>query len=142
MSERMELEIVTPYGPLVKEDVDEVVVPGALGEMGFLPGHLPLVSSLKTGEVVYRAGGSEHSLAVSWGFVEITTEGKVILLADTAETAEAIDVERAQKAKERAEKALAELSDTTTTEYRKNELKLQRALVRLQVASKTRKPGT
>ena len=136
MTDKLQLEIVTPYGPLVEESVDEVVVPGALGEMGILPGHLPLLSSLDTGEIVYRNGGQDRHLSVSWGFVEVDAEGRVILLADTAEKAEDIDLQRAEAAKAKAEQALAELSDTTTDEYRKQELKVQRAAIRIQVASK------
>ena len=136
MAEQLSLEIVTPYGPLVDERVDEVVVPGALGEMGILPGHLPLLSSLDTGAIRYTSKGKSKRLFVSWGFVEVDDEGRVILLADTAEKAEEIDLDRAEDARKRAEAALADLSDTTTEEYRKQELKLLRALMRLQVAGK------
>ncbi|NOZ86370.1 MAG: F0F1 ATP synthase subunit epsilon [Deltaproteobacteria bacterium] len=142
MDGKLDLEIVTPSGPLISESVDEVVVPGALGEMGILPGHLPIASSLKPGEIVYKSRKNKKSLAVSWGFVEVSREGKVNLLADTAETADAIDVERAKRAKEKAEKELAKISDTSTQEYKKNELKLQRALVRIQVARKSGKSDT
>jgi len=136
MTDKLQLEIVTPYGPLVEESVDEVIVPGALGEMGILPGHLPLLSSLDTGRIAYRSGAQEKNLSVSWGFVEVDAEGRVILLADTAEKAEDIDLKRAEDARTKAEQALADLSDTTSEEYRKQELKLQRATIRIQVASK------
>jgi len=136
MAEQLSLEIVTPYGPLVEERVDEVVVPGALGEMGILAGHLPLLSSLDTGVISYAGKGKRKRLFVSWGFVEVDDEGRVILLADTAEKAEDIDVVRAEDARKRAEAALSDLSDTTTDEYRKQELKLLRALMRIQVAGK------
>ena len=136
MSEQLSLEIVTPYGPLVEEKVDEVVVPGALGEMGILPGHLPLLSSLDTGVIRYNSKGKDKKLFVSWGFVEVDDRGRVILLADTAEKAEDIDLDRAEEARKRAESALSDLSDTTSEEYRKQELKLQRAVMRIQVGGK------
>ena len=136
MSEQLSLEIVTPYGPLVEEKVDEVALPGALGEMGILPGHLPLLSSLGTGVIRYNNKGKDKRLFVSWGFVEVDDGGRVILLADTAEKAEEIDVDRAEDARKRAEAALSDLSDTRSEEYRKQELKLQRAVMRIRVAGK------
>ena len=136
MTEQLSLEIVTPYGPLVEERVDEVVVPGALGEMGILPGHLPLLSSLDTGVIRYSKGGRDKQLVVSWGFIEVDDAGRVILLADTAEKAEDIDLDRAEEARKKAEVALADLSDTTTEEYRKQELKLRRAIIRLLVGGR------
>ena len=65
------LEIVTPDRALVTEQVDEVELPGAEGYFGVLPGHAPLLSSLKVGELWYRIGQQKFYLHVAFGFVEV-----------------------------------------------------------------------
>jgi F-type H+-transporting ATPase subunit epsilon len=106
MADTLELEIVTPDKLLVRERVEQVQIPGKTGELGILPGHAPLITTLTIGEISYRQGTNTHCLAVAWGFAEVLPD-KVTILADTAERAEEIDVKRAQEAKARAEAALA-----------------------------------
>jgi F-type H+-transporting ATPase subunit epsilon len=125
------LRIVTPERSLVSEQVDEVVLPGTEGYLGALPGHTPLLTSLKIGEIKYRSGGTWSYLAVSWGFVEILPD-RVTVLADVAEKAEEIDVEAAKVEKEGAEKKLK----NPDADFLQAQIALQEALVRLQVASK------
>jgi len=107
MAEGIELEIATPERELVREQVDEVQLPGKAGYMGILPGHAPLVSELGTGFLSYSAGGGKpRYLAVHGGFVEVLPE-QVRVLADLAERAEEIDIERARRAFQRAQEELA-----------------------------------
>ena len=80
------LEIVTPDREVTRQEVDEVVVPGAEGEMGILPGHTPLLSTLKVGELWYRQGQDKHFVAIAFGFVEVLPE-RVTVLAQIAERA-------------------------------------------------------
>src|ERR1041385_207673 len=103
---KLTLEIVTPDRALISEEVDEVVVPGTEGYLGVLPGHTPLLSTLKVGELWYRQGQEKHYLAVAFGFVEVLPES-VTVLADVGERAQEIDVQRAERAKQRAERRLA-----------------------------------
>jgi len=131
LPKKIQLRIVTPERSLVSEEVDELVVPGVDGYLGALPGHTPLLTSLKIGEIKYRSGHAWSYLAVSWGFVEILPE-RVTILADVAERAEEIDVERARAAKERAETKLK----NPDAEFLQAQIALQHALVRLQVAAK------
>jgi len=133
MADTLELEIVTPDKLLVQEQVDGVQIPGKTGELGILPGHAPLITTLTIGEISYRQGANTHYLSVAWGFAEVLPT-KVTILADTAERAEEIDVKRAREAKARAEEALKRAAadlDFDTTLYA-----LHRAEVRIAVAAR------
>jgi F-type H+-transporting ATPase subunit epsilon len=109
------------------------VVPGFDGELGILPDHSPLISQLKTGVLSYRLGGDRKQMHVSGGFVEVLAD-RVSVLSDVAEKAEEIDLERAQRAREQAEKRLASRGDDV--DFSLAELKLQRALARIQAAGR------
>jgi F-type H+-transporting ATPase subunit epsilon len=129
------LEIVTPDRSLVREEVDEVEVPGSEGYLGILPGHTPLLATLGVGELWYRKGQEKHYLAIAGGFVEVLPD-RVTILAHTAELARDIDLARAEAAKKRAEDRLDRASVDIDAERAR--LALLRALTRLQVASKVR----
>lgn len=125
------LQVVTPEKNLVSEKVDEVMLPGVEGYLGALPGHTPLLTALKIGEIKYRVGTRLRYLSVSWGFAEILPD-RITVLADVAETAEEIDVARAEEAKRRAQLKLK----SPDADFLKAQAALEQALVRLQVASK------
>jgi F-type H+-transporting ATPase subunit epsilon len=131
MAEKINLEVVTPERLVLREAVDEVIVPGLNGELGILPNHTPLISQLKTGILTYRQGAERKQLHVSGGFVEILPES-VSVLSDVAEKPEEIDLERARRAREVAEKKLASKGDDP--DFQSAEEKLERALTRLQLA--------
>ncbi len=132
MAEKLKLEMVTPYKQVLSEEVDEIIMPGQLGQLGILPGHTPLLTTLKMGEFTYRKGGSSFHVAVNWGYVEVEDD-TVIVLAETAEPADEIDMARAKAAMGRAEEALKSL-DPEDKDYRIMEAALNRALIRIQVA--------
>ena len=134
MAEILKLEMVTPYKRVLSEEVDEIIAPGALGELGILPGHTPLLTTLKVGELTYRKGGAAFHVAVNWGYVEVE-EGKVTILAETAEPADEIDLARAKAALGRAEEALKKL-DPEDKQFRIMEAALERAMIRIQVAAR------
>src|SRR4051812_2168627 len=129
----IDLTIVTPERSVTHEVVDELQIPGAEGYLGILPGHAPLFSELKVGEVGYRKGDRWFFLSVAWGFVEVLPD-QVRILAETAERAQEIDVERANRAKQRAEERIAKGGDEV--DYGRALVALERALVRLQVSRK------
>jgi F-type H+-transporting ATPase subunit epsilon len=131
---KLTLEIVTPDRSLVREEVDEVQLPGSEGYFGVLPGHTPLLSMLMVGELWYRSGQDKRYLAVTGGFVEVLPD-RVTVLADIGERAEDIDVARAEAAKRRAEERLAAASDVDVERARKS---LAKSLMRLQVATRAR----
>lgn len=129
---QIQLEVVTPDHEVVHEAVDAVTIPGKTGYLGILPGHAPLLSELKPGEILYRRGGTKRYLAVSWGFAEVLP-GRVIILAKTAERGEEIDQVRAEKALQRAEELLKKVADPTIDRQRAQEA-YERALARLHAA--------
>lgn len=134
MAEKLTLEMVTPYKKVLSQEVDEITAPGTLGELGLLPGHTPLLTTLKIGDLSYKQGGKQFHVAVNWGYLEIGDD-KVTVLVDTAEAADEIDLERAKAALGRAEEALKTLSDEDVN-FAVMEAALQRALVRIDVASR------
>jgi F-type H+-transporting ATPase subunit epsilon len=134
----IKLTIVTPERSLVSEDVDEVQIPGANGYFGVLPGHAPLFSELKVGELSYRKGSTWTFLVVAWGFVEVIDD-QVRVLAETAERAAEIDIERATGAKERAEERLKQGGNEI--DYERARIALERAIIRIQVARKGQHAG-
>lgn len=133
LPEKLQLDVVTPERGLVSEAVDEVILPGTEGYLGVRPGHAPLLTTLKVGSIEYRKGREVLYLAVSWGFAEVLPD-RVAILAETAEKAEEIDVVRARHAKERAEGRLKKPEQDT--DFSRAQIALQKALIRLQVASK------
>lgn len=128
---KIHLEIVTPEKSVVKDLVDEVTLPGEEGYFGVLPGHTPLLTSLKIGEIRYRAGNVQKFIFVSWGFVEVLPD-RVTVLADIAELPEDIDVTAAKAAKDSAEQRLRK----PDTDFTAQQVALEQALARMQVAAK------
>src|SRR5437764_1669896 len=108
----LKLEIVTPEAKTYSDDVEMVTVPGAEGEMGIYPQHVPPVTQIVPGEVVVRKNGQDTFLAVGEGFVEITAN-RVAIMTDMAIKAENIDEAKAEEARRRAEARLAEHLDDT-----------------------------
>lgn len=132
----IELEIVTPDRLLVREQVDEVQIPGSEGYFGVLPGHTPLLAALTVGELWYRKGQTKFYLSIAFGFAEVLPD-RVSILAQLAERAEDIDVARAEAARKRAEERLAH--PKADVDYDRARTALMKALARLQVSA--RMPG-
>jgi F-type H+-transporting ATPase subunit epsilon len=129
----LRLEIVTPERKVLSETVDMVTIPTASGEIGVLPNHAPLISSLKPGILTYTHGSVSGKLVIASGFVEIN-DNKVSVLADIAETADEIDVEKARLQKEELERLLSKWSGSEE-DFEKEKEKLDCAQARLQLAT-------
>ncbi len=99
------LEIVTPEARVYSETVDTVVIPTVEGEVGILPGHIPLVAQVGAGELRATKGGVTQFLVVGGGFAQVTGE-KVSILADSAIEEAKIDVNAVENAMKRAQDAL------------------------------------
>jgi F-type H+-transporting ATPase subunit epsilon len=110
MANTLKLEIVTPDARTYSEDVEMVTLPGAEGEMGIYPQHVPLMAQIVAGEVVARKDGRDYFLAVGEGFVQIMPD-RVAIMTDMAIRAENIDEAKAEEARKRAESRLAEKLD-------------------------------
>ena len=132
---QISLEIVTPEGLLLREDVDEVIAPGESGSFGVLPGHTPFMATLGVGELSYRQTGQWRYVACFWGWCEVLPD-RVNVLAETGERAEDIDVGRAELARERAEERLKRIKHEAG--YEEAHLAYVRAVTRLAVARKER----
>jgi F-type H+-transporting ATPase subunit epsilon len=128
----IKVTVVTPDGPVYEADVDMVSTKAKTGELGILPGHIPLVAPLEIGSVRIKRDKITDIIAVSGGFLEVRPE-QVTILAQSAEKASDIDVERAQKAKERAEQRLHE-QHLEHVDFKRAELALKRAANRLTVS--------
>ena len=134
MADKLRLDLVTPYKRVLSEEVDEVTAPGSIGEFGVLPDHTPLLTTLKVGELSYKKGNETFYVAVNWGYVEVE-DNIVTVLVETAEPADQIDMARAKAALARAEEALKKLT-SEDKEFKVMEAALERALIRVQVASR------
>jgi F-type H+-transporting ATPase subunit epsilon len=137
VSDAVDLEVVTPERKLLAVQAREVVVPGALGSFGVLPGHAPFLTKLGIGELSYRDETGTHFLAAADGFVEVLPH-RVTILASLCEAASEIDVERAREAKRRAEEAMKQAAKLSDQDMLMIELSLKKALTRLLVAGRTR----
>jgi F-type H+-transporting ATPase subunit epsilon len=134
---QIHLEVVTPTGPVVSEDVDIVTAPGIDGEFGVLANHAPFLSVIKTGTLVFKQDKREKFLMVSSGFAEVSNN-KVTFLVETAEFGHEIDVDRALRARERAEERLAQAqAHAEDLDRIRAEVALQRAVARITVAQRT-----
>lgn len=128
----VQVNVVTPDGPVYDAEVEMVSAKAQSGELGILPGHIPMVAPLAIGAVRLKKGSSTELVAVSGGFLEVRPD-KVTILAQAAEKAENIDVARAKAAKERAERRLREKTDDI--DFKRAQFALQRAINRLNVAN-------
>lgn len=129
----VQVNVVTPDGPVYDADVEMVSVKAQSGELGILPGHIPMVAPLQIGAVRLKKGSSTELVAVSGGFLEVRPD-KVTILAQAAETVEDIDLTRAQSAKERAEQRLNK--NTDDIDFKRAELALRRAMNRINVSQR------
>jgi F-type H+-transporting ATPase subunit epsilon len=132
---KLALEIVTPDRAIAHGEVDEVQLPGAEGYLGILPGHTPLLASLRVGEMWYRQGEEIHYLFVAFGFAEVLPD-RVIILAQTAERAEEIDVVRAEASKQQAEERA--IHPQVDMDFERARISMMKSLIRLQVAERAR----
>lgn len=130
----IKLEIVTPEKRVFDETVDSVTVPTATGEVGILPNHAPLISSLKSGILSFANKGTSEKMVVSGGFVEVSTS-KVSVLTDIAEKADEIDVEAAKAEREAAQKVLSGAFSGTEEEFEAEKERLERAQARISLAA-------
>ncbi len=132
MENKLKLDIVTPYGLVLSEDVDELSASGAEGDFGVLAGHVPFITMLKIGILTYKKGNEIFYVFVNSGYAEVSGE-KVIVLAESAEKAESIDVERAKAAMQRAEERLKKAEEF---DFARTTAALERATTRVQLAQK------
>ena len=135
LPKKLLLEVVTPEGLLLKQEVDEVIAPGEEGYFGVRPGHTPFLSTLGLGEITYRIGGEVAHLTCFWGYAEVLPD-KVNILAELGERAGDIDVGRAERARDQAAARMKAIRDESG--YTEAHDDYVRAITRLSVARKRR----
>ena len=136
---RIRCEIVTAERTVFQDEVDMVVAPGIQGQLGILPHHAPLVTSLTYGElIIHREGREDEFIAIGGGFLEVGPE-HVTILADSAERAGEIDEARAEEARQRAEELMAQ-KKREDADFVRAEAALRRSMLRLKVAKRKRRP--
>lgn len=131
MAMTLNLEIVTPYRTLLSTEADYVTIPGEIGELGILPGHIPLLTNLQSGVLSYKKGSKVEQVAVHYGYAEICRD-RITVLAKTAELKEEIDLERSnlalQSAQTKLKKALEDPDQIENVELL--QMKIRRAITR------------
>ena len=126
----VEVNVVTPDGPIYNGEAEMVSTKAKSGELGILPNHIPMVAPLQIGAVRIKKGGKTEFVAVSGGFLEVRPD-KITILAQAAELAETIDIARANAAKLRAERRLQDKQDNV--DHKRAELALKRAINRISI---------
>lgn len=137
MEKKLQVTIITPSGSLFNSDkVDHVVAKGVSGEMTLLINHAPIFTKLAHGELVLKIEGKLRTFTVFEGFLNMTADDKVTILADNAQRTEELNLDAIKKAKADAEKALSEKEKLSVTEILRAETAMRRAIMELQVAQK------
>lgn len=129
----MNIEIVTPEARVYEETIDSVVMPTTSGEIDILPGHIPIVTEIKAGEIIVTKSGTRQSLAISKGFAQCVGD-KISILAEDAIHIDEIDESAVEKAQKRAEEALATMEKMSDEEVAM--LETQIAYARAQILAK------
>jgi F-type H+-transporting ATPase subunit epsilon len=133
------LEIVTPERQAYSDDVDAVVCPGTEGEIGVLPHHAPLLSTLGVGELRIRKGSQEEYFAIAGGFLQVRPD-KVVVMAELADLASEIDLEAAEAARREAERAIQQGFEEPA-DLARARAAMERALLRIRVAERRHREG-
>ncbi len=133
----LHLSVVTPERKVVETEADEVELPGALGYVGILPGHAPLITLLGTGILTVRRAGSSTAYAVSAGFAEVSGD-RVSVLADSAEAHAEIDAAAAERDRAKAEDEMKSAGVDTLDAIRR---RLRFDLARRRASPSARRPN-
>ena len=131
----LRLQIVTPDRAVIHEEVDAVEIPAADGSLGVLPGHTPLLTTLRVGQLRYRKGEEQQFILIAFGFAEVLPD-RVTILAQVAERPEEIDAARADAARMRAEARLARPG--RDIDFERARIAMMKSMARLQVETKRR----
>jgi F-type H+-transporting ATPase subunit epsilon len=134
------LEIVTPDRLSFQGHVDSVNLPATDGEIGILPHHIPLITTLGVGELRYRQGDLYESYAIGGGFVEVRADSHVIVMAEDADLAAEIDVEKALAARRAAEERIA-AGFVEPADLAAARAQLQHSLLKIRVAERRHREG-
>lgn len=134
MNDKIKLKVISQEKELLNTEVDSVSLPGSEGELTILPNHIPLMSKLDIGVLIYRQDGAENSITVANGFLNVGAHNEVVVLVDSAVDAREVSIEKAEKAILEAKKTLQ--FSQNKQELLKAEAALKFALLQVRVAQK------
>jgi F-type H+-transporting ATPase subunit epsilon len=132
---KLKLEVVTPDGLLFRDDVDSVQAPGSEGSFGVLPGHIPMLTLLGAGEIIYKKGAETGRIVCLFGFCEVLPD-RVHIMAESGERADEVDVARAEQARARAAERMKMVKDEEG--FKEAQADYAKAVARLSAASHTK----
>ena len=128
---KLSLEVVTPEKVILQTEADYVTIPGMVGELGILPGHLPVLTSMDSGVLSFKNGAKNTKIALHYGFAQVHDD-KITLLAKMAEDGSGMDMERCRDAREKAQAELRAIGkDADEAVLLKLEGKVKRANTRV-----------
>lgn len=133
--QKLHFQLVTPERTVLNEELDSLSCPTTLGQITVLPGHIPLVATLVSGEMHAKTGGQEHFIHVAGGFIEVRPNNQVVALADAAQHHYEIDVQKTEEAVKRAQAAMKE-THMSSAEYARVAASLNQSLAKLNIARK------
>jgi F-type H+-transporting ATPase subunit epsilon len=134
---KIKFKIATPEKVVYENEIDQITLPTTTGEITILPNHLPLVSTLRAGEVLIKKDKQEIPLAISGGFLEFA-DNQLTILADTAERIEEIDEARAEQGRVKAKESMEKRQDQEAVDFTALSAKMEKELARLKVVRKYR----
>ena len=133
MAGDISLRVVTPVRLVLDQQVDELTAPGPLGQLGILPDHAALMTTLDIGQVSYKQSGATSVITLTGGYAEVL-DNVVTVLANAAEFPHEIDAARAENARARAERIIEDRDNADDEALVAAEAALKRALLRLETA--------
>ncbi|MBR4355506.1 MAG: ATP synthase F1 subunit epsilon [Elusimicrobiaceae bacterium] len=132
MAKKLKLNLITPQKQLLSDlEVDMIVLPALLGEMGILPGHIPVLVQLTYGDLRYKKDGKDFDFAVMGGFVEVKDDDTVNVFAEGADLADEIDEEAESQKIKKAKDALSKKD--ADIDFELAEIELKQAITRMKV---------
>ena len=138
-SAKIKFKIVTPEKVIYENEISQITISTMSGEITVLPGHIPLISALKGGELKIKdKDGGEHNMAVSGGFLEVRGNNEIVILADHAERVADIDIAKAEAARQRAEEQMKNIKNVQDVDYAKLQAVIDREVNKLKIAKKYR----
>ncbi|MBP6911666.1 MAG: ATP synthase F1 subunit epsilon [Candidatus Pacebacteria bacterium] len=134
-NKKLQLKIITPERIVLNEEVNSATLPTSEGEITILPDHIPLISTLASGDIVAKIDEEVIPIAVSGGFIEVANN-EIKILADFAEHVSDISDDVLATAKARATEIMHMKVNSENVDFESFESELERSLTRVKIADK------
>ncbi len=137
--ELFDLEVITQETVMFQDSAESVTAPASEGEVTILAHHAPFFSKINPGQITIRKSGKQTELVIGEGFIDVSSENKVTILADRAVRVEEIDMRKAEEAKRKAQETLEQKDKLSRTEVLRAEASLRKAVLEIKVAHRRRR---